>query len=161
MVRIAAKRPIKVVIEGFTIEGAERGIGVGGQAEVTVTNNKISENYYANIIIGDLSRVVIENNIIKGTGKNNIPGSNGIVIMGEATATIKGNEIFGNGLDGINIQSGQATIIDNVIRDNGWCGINAASTNIVSCYGNKVYNNGSEDKFGSGDYCGGAKGKCH
>lgn len=148
-----------------------------------ISDNIISENKNSGILLWRALDTIIESNIIKdnlGDGMDIMHGSKATIINNtitrndsygilfptwgagivdepeHSTAEIRDNTISENKNTGIALWRAVDTIIkNNIIKDNGGCGIDAGSPlSIASCSGNTVSGNIE------GAYCGFARRQC-
>ena len=118
-----------VTIDGLGVTGGNRGItascisGVAGRsgcsmpANVTISNSEVFNHTNIGIFAEQFVAAVIETNIVR----NN---ATGIQVESNGT-TVRNNNVFDNSLTGISSDqfSGQITVIDNTVHDNGNRGI--------------------------------------
>ncbi len=150
---ITVRSARRVLITGATVSGAFNGVGViqGGSLSIDqatirnnakngvvatenstlyLTNSTVENNGNAGVVSISSSAARVGQNISGGTGPNTIRnnGTSGVAVLRSASALIDGNTIEGNSGDGVNVEGGSATVINNVIRGNQSKGITVNSS---------------------------------
>lgn len=117
-------------------------------SDVVIRGNTVRDNYRYGIDPHSRSnRLVIENNVSRGNGKQGI-----ILAEGCSDSVIRGNTVFDNDMHGIVIfnNSDNNVIEGNVAYDNGQQGINIKNSQGNTIRNNEVYGNG-ESGIGLGE----------
>jgi hypothetical protein len=150
---ITVRSARRVSITGATVSGAFNGVGViqGGSLSIDqatirnnakngivvtenstlyLTNSTVESNGNAGVVSISSSAARVGQNISGGTGPNTIRnnGTSGVAVVRSASALIDGNTIEGNSGDGVNVEGGSATVINNVIRANQSKGVTVNSS---------------------------------
>lgn len=128
----SAGRISQATIEGNTIErNGEEGVFVAGSSEAEIISNRIIDNkpdaegrFGDGIEVVDNGKATIRNNTITGNARL------GVGLWDHVRAILQGNTITKNKSHGVNIgysgasgETVQAEFWDNVINDNGGCGL--------------------------------------
>jgi len=128
------------IFEGFTVTGAR---GKPGHAimvkdvSTRLRNLIVRDNAYTGIGIHNAkASPVVENCKIHNNGGPGIANNYG------ASATIKGNDIYGNTRAGIGNVGSATVVIGNYIHDNELAGVGTISCSGLVIRGNKIENNG-------------------
>ncbi len=125
----------------------------GYNHEIIIANNFVAENENCGIYLtSDRSarNILISNNIIRNNSQQGI-------LLRTGNASVLGNQVFGNMLDGISLMADEADISDVVVANNtSWnngvdnnnrdgialCGSTSYGLNRLSVTGNKCYDSG-------------------
>ena len=121
---IAITNAVNVTVLGLTLKGG-RGLVVANSSSVTLANLDVVESESAGVMVNN-SSVQVSQSLISGNK------SHGLLLILGSSALITGNTITSNGRDGINIVASQADIRDNIVRDNGGCGVRADADSTVT-----------------------------
>jgi parallel beta-helix repeat protein len=113
-----------VTLSGFTVKGGQ-GVYIEDSTTVVFSENAFVEST-AEGLLARSSSVTLRGNLI------NRNKSHGLLLVLGSRALITGNTITSNGRDGINIVASQADIRDNIVRDNGGCGVRADADSTVT-----------------------------
>ncbi len=137
-----------VLLRGFTIRNGLQGIGVTGNADVTVENTTVQEHLIGGIIVIESSVLGLQNCTVQQIGLHGLVANDGTVLLAGRT-TIQDNQGIGvlmlgsstlglsfgtdvselivrrNGADGIKLISSVATFAGGIVRteDNGGDGL--------------------------------------
>ncbi len=107
-----------------TGDDSDCGVLVSEMATITVEDSRIHNNAVAGMEVNSAQLLTVKNTDVFGNGFVN--GSNfashGLVARG-ATVIVEGGEYYGNGSDGIQLESGTASVRGVVMRDNGSAGL--------------------------------------
>lgn len=117
-------------------------------SDVVIRGNTVRDNYRYGIDPHSRSnRLVIENNIASGNGKQGI-----ILAEGCSDSVVRGNTVFDNAMHGIVIfnNSDNNVIEGNIAYENGQQGINIKNSQSNTIRNNQVYGNG-ESGIGLGE----------
>ncbi len=130
-----------VNVTGFTIRG--QGIQVQDSQTVLLADNLIDQSSSSGLLIANSLTVAVQGSTIQ-----NSTGSGMIIVLG-SKAIISANTIKLNGSHGISVGASQADLRDNLITDNGGCGITADSASQLSGSGNTGYGNAGGNACGN------------
>lgn len=158
-----------VISDNIVTNNMAQGVRIDGQnAPGTIASNTIEYNqqegifvYYANGVL--IEENTISNNVVHGItvqgeseniriGHNLIDGNGvvGIELFDSDFCTIVGNQIVGNGQDGLLLWTSCSTIVGNSIMQNAWNAIHIHTCNFNKFYHNNfVENGGTVDGYGS------------
>ncbi len=141
-----------VVIDGFAVEDAPRaGIRVVEATGVVVRNNRVARSDHTGIMTGWTPGVQIIDNISYGA-----VAQHGIYVANSRVSpdnvVIRGNECYGNGQNGIQLNGdcweggdgiiSNALIEDNFVHDNNWKGFSLISVQGSVIRNNVIWDNG-------------------
>jgi WD40 repeat protein len=113
-----------VTLSGFTVKGGQ-GVYIEDSTTVVLSDNAFVEST-AEGLLARSSSITLRGNLIS---RNK---SYGLLLILGSKAFITSNTITSNGRDGINIVASQADIRDNIVRDNGGCGVRADADSTVT-----------------------------
>jgi hypothetical protein len=141
-----------VVIDGFVVEDSPRaGIRVVEATGVVVKNNRIARSSHTGILTGWTPGIQIIDNVSYGAvAQHGIYISNSRVSPDDVV--IRGNECYGNGQNGIQVNGDcweggdgiieNAVIEDNFVHDNNWKGFSLISVQGSLIRNNVIWDNG-------------------
>jgi hypothetical protein len=141
-----------VVIDGFVVEDSPRaGIRVVEATGVVVRNNRVARSDHTGILTGWTPGIQIIDNISYGAvAQHGIYVSNSRV--DPDNIIIRGNECYGNGQNGIQINGdcweggdgivSGCLIEDNLVHDNNWKGFSLISVQTSVIRNNVIWDNG-------------------
>jgi parallel beta-helix repeat protein len=113
-----------VTLSGFTVKGGQ-GVYIEDSTTVVFSDNAFVEST-AEGLLARSSSITLRGNLIS---RNK---SHGLLLAFGSKALITGNTITSNGGDGVTIRASQADLSDNIVRDNGGCGIRADADSTVT-----------------------------
>ncbi len=141
-----------VTVEGFRVEDAPRiGIRAVQATGVVIRGNTVARSGLTGILTGWTPGVRIENNVCSASIQEH-----GIYVSNSATSAddpvIRGNEVFGNAKNGIQVNGDcweggdgiiEGALLDgNLVHDNNWKGLSLISMQNSVVQNNVVWNNG-------------------
>ena len=141
-----------IIIDGFAVEDAPRaGIRIVNGTGVVIRNNVIARSGHSGILTGWTPGIQIIDNVSWGAA-----AQHGIYVSNSRVApddiVVRGNECFGNGQNGIQLngdcwESGDgvftnAIIENNIVHDNNWKGFSLISVQNSVIRNNLIYDNG-------------------
>ena len=141
-----------VVIDGFVVEDSPRaGIRVVEATGVVIRNNRIARSDHSGILTGWTPGIQIIDNITYGAlAQHGIYVANSRVSPDDVV--IRGNESYGNGQNGIQLNGdcweggdgiiSGAIIEDNLVHDNNWKGFSLISVQGSIIRNNVIWDNG-------------------
>jgi parallel beta-helix repeat protein len=113
-----------VTLSGFTVKGGQ-GVYIEDSTTVVFSDNAFVEST-AEGLLARSSSITLRGNLIS---RNK---SHGLLLALGSRALITGNTITSNGGDGVTIRASQADLSDNIVRDNGGCGVRADADSTVT-----------------------------
>jgi parallel beta-helix repeat protein len=113
-----------VTLSGFTVKGGQ-GVYIEDSTTVVFSDNAFVESTVEGLLARS-SSITVRGNLIS---RNK---SHGLLLALGSRALITGNTITSNGGDGITIRASQADLSDNIVRDNGGCGVRADADSTVT-----------------------------
>jgi parallel beta-helix repeat protein len=113
-----------VTLSGFTVKGGQ-GVQIEDSTTIVLSDNAFVEST-AEGLLARSSSITVRGNLIS---RNK---SHGLLLILGSRALIRGNTITSNGGDGITIRASQADLSDNIVRDNGGCGVRADADSTVT-----------------------------
>jgi parallel beta-helix repeat protein len=113
-----------VTLSGFTVKGGQ-GVYIEDSTTVVFSDNAFVESTVEGLLARS-SSVTVRGNLIS---RNK---SHGLLLAFGSRALITGNTITSNGGDGVTIRASQADLSDNIVRDNGGCGVRADADSTVT-----------------------------
>jgi parallel beta-helix repeat protein len=114
-----------VTLSGFTVKGGQ-GVQIEDSTTIVLSDNAFVESTAEGLLARSSFTVTLRGNLIS---RNK---SHGLLLAFGSKALITGNTITSNGGDGITIRASQADLSDNIVRDNGGCGIRADADSTVT-----------------------------
>ena len=141
-----------IIIDGFVVEDAPRaGIRIVNGNGVIIRNNVVARSGHTGILTGWTPGIQIIDNVSSGAA-----AQHGIYVSNSRVApddvVVRGNECFGNGQNGIQLNGDcweggdgvftNALIENNVIHDNNWKGFSLISVQNSVIRNNLIYDNG-------------------
>ncbi len=141
-----------IIIDGFVVEDAQRaGIRVVEATGVIVRNNRVARSDHTGILTGWTPGIQIIDNVSYGAvAQHGIYVANSRVSPDDVV--IRGNESYGNGQNGIQLNGdcweggdgiiSGAIIEDNLVHDNNWKGFSLISVQGSMIRNNVIWNNG-------------------
>ncbi len=113
-----------VTMSGFTVKGGQ-GVYIEDSITIVFSDNAFVEST-AEGLLARSSSITLRGNLIS---KNK---SHGLLLIMGSRVLITTNTITNNGRDGINVAASQADIRDNIVRDNGGCGVRADADSTIT-----------------------------
>jgi parallel beta-helix repeat protein len=113
-----------VTLSGFTVKGGQ-GVYIEDSTTVVLSDNAFVEST-AEGLLARSSSITVRGNLISRSK------SHGLLLVLGSRALIRGNTITSNSGDGITIRASQADLSDNIVRDNGGCGVRADADSTVT-----------------------------
>jgi parallel beta-helix repeat protein len=113
-----------VTLSGFTVKGGQ-GVQIEDSTTIVLSDNAFVESTVEGLLARS-SSVTVRGNLIS---RNK---SHGLLLAFGSRALITGNTITSNGGDGVTIRASQADLSDNIVRDNGGCGVRADADSTVT-----------------------------
>lgn len=141
-----------VVIDGFVVEDSPRaGIRVVEATGVVVKNNRVARSSHTGILTGWTPGIQVIDNVSYGAvAQHGIYVANSRVSPDDVV--IRGNECYGNGQNGIQLNGdcweggdgiiSGAVIEDNFVHDNNWKGFSLISVQASIIRNNVIWDNG-------------------
>jgi parallel beta-helix repeat protein len=114
-----------VTLSGFTVKGGQ-GVQIEDSTTIVLSDNAFVESTAEGLLARSSFTVTLRGNLIS---RNK---SHGLLLAFGSRAIITGNTITSNGGDGITIRASQADLSDNIVRDNGGCGVRADADSTVT-----------------------------
>jgi parallel beta-helix repeat protein len=114
-----------VTLSGFTVKGGQ-GVQIEDSTTIVLSDNAFVESTAEGLLARSSFTVTLRGNLIS---RNK---SHGLLLAFGSKALITGNTITSNGGDGITIRASQADLSDNIVRDNGGCGVRADADSTVT-----------------------------
>jgi parallel beta-helix repeat protein len=114
-----------VTLSGFTVKGGQ-GVQIEDSTTIVLSDNAFVESTAEGLLARSSFTVTLRGNLIS---RNK---SHGLLLAFGSRAIITGNTITSNGGDGVTIRASQADLSDNIVRDNGGCGVRADADSTVT-----------------------------
>jgi parallel beta-helix repeat protein len=114
-----------VTLSGFTVKGGQ-GVQIEDSTTIVLSDNAFVESTAEGLRARSSFTVTLRGNLIS---RNK---SHGLLLAFGSRAIITGNTITSNGGDGVTIRASQADLSDNIVRDNGGCGVRADADSTVT-----------------------------
>jgi parallel beta-helix repeat protein len=114
-----------VTLSGFTVKGGQ-GVQIEDSTTIVLSDNAFVESTAEGLLARSSFTVTLRGNLIS---RNK---SHGLLLAFGSRALITGNTITSNGGDGVTIRASQADLSDNIVRDNGGCGVRADADSTVT-----------------------------
>jgi parallel beta-helix repeat protein len=114
-----------VTLGGFTVKGGQ-GVQIEDSTTIVLSDNAFVESTAEGLLARSSFTVTLRGNLIS---RNK---SHGLLLALGSRAIITGNTITSNGGDGVTIRASQADLSDNIVRDNGGCGVRADADSTVT-----------------------------